>query len=119
MEEGTRISDHMSIFNGIILDVEAIGVVIFDEDKAMRLSWSLPTSYEHMKPILMFGNDTVIYSEVTAKLQSEERRLSSEKNASTIENELVVKEGKKKNFEKVVCWICVQSGHIKKKVSKR
>ena len=109
MEEGTRISDHMSILNGIISDLEAIGVVISDEDKALCLIWSLPTSYEHMKPILMYGKDTVIYSKVTTKCLSEERRISSDKNASTVENALVVKEGNKKNFRKVVCWVCGQS----------
>ena len=40
MEEGTRMSDYMSILNGIISDLEAIGVVISDEDKALRLIWS-------------------------------------------------------------------------------
>ena len=70
---------------------EGIRVVIFDEDKALRLIWSLPTSYEHMKPILMYGKDMVIYSKVITKLLYEKRRLSSEKNASAIENALVVK----------------------------
>ena len=37
MEEGTRISDHMSILNGIISNLEAMGVVISDEDKALLL----------------------------------------------------------------------------------
>ena len=78
MEEGTRISDHISIMNDIISDLETIGVVIFDEDKALRLIWSLPTSYEHMKPISMYGKDTVIYSKVTTKLLYEERRLGSD-----------------------------------------
>ena len=49
---------------------------------------------------------------------SEERRLGSDKNALTVENALVVKEGKKKNFGKVVCWVCGQSGHIKKNCPK-
>ena len=55
MEKGMRISDYLSILNGIILDLEVIEVVIFDEDKALRLIWSLLTSYEHIKPILMYG----------------------------------------------------------------
>ena len=79
MEEDTRISDHLSILNGIISDLEAIGVVISDEDKALCLIWSLPTSFEHMKPILMYGKDMVIYSKVTTKLLCEERRLGSDK----------------------------------------
>ena len=70
MEEGTRISDHISIMNDIISDLETIGVVIFDEDKALRFIWSLLTSYEHKKPISMYGKHTVIYSKVTTKLLS-------------------------------------------------
>ena len=92
MKECTRISDHLSILNSIILDLEVIGAGISDEDKALRLIWSLPTSYEHMKLILMYGKDTVIYSEVTTKLLFEERRLGNEKNTSIVENALMVKE---------------------------
>ena len=39
MEEGTRISDHMSILSGIISDLEAIRVLISDEDEALRLNY--------------------------------------------------------------------------------
>ena len=35
-----------------------------------------------------------------------------------IENALVIKERKKKNFGKVVCWVCGQFGHIKKNCTK-
>ena len=92
---------------------EGIRVVIFDEDKALRLIWYLPTSYEHMKPILMYGKDMVIYSKVTTKLLSEERRLSSEKNALAAENALVVKEGKSNMLDVWTIW-----AH-QEKVSKR
>ena len=34
MSEGTKISDHLSILNGIVFEMEAIGVKI-DEDKAL------------------------------------------------------------------------------------
>ena len=60
MEEGTRISDHMSILNDIISYLEAIGVVISNEDKTLRLIWFLLTSYERMKLILIYGKDMVI-----------------------------------------------------------
>ena len=36
-----------------------------------------------------------------------------------VENALVVKERKKKNFGKVVCWVCGQFGNIKKNCTKR
>ena len=54
MEKGKRISDHLSFLNDIILDLEAIGVMISNEDKTLLLIWSILTSYEHMKLILMY-----------------------------------------------------------------
>ena len=59
MNEGTKISDHLSILNSIVSELEAIGVKIDDEDKALRFIWSLPPSYEHMKPILMYRKETI------------------------------------------------------------
>ena len=60
-----------------------------------------------MKPILVYGKETVIFSEVTSNLLSEERRLNggggnilSKGSALTVENV------KKKNSNKknIVCW---------------
>ena len=91
MEEGTTISDHLSVLNGIVSELESIGVGIDDEDKALRLIWSLPSSYQHMQPILMYGKDTVNFSEVTSKLISEEKRL---RNGESRENSALVVKGK-------------------------
>ena len=115
MDEGAKISDHLSVLNGIISELEAIGVKIEDEDKALRLILSLPPSYEHMKPILMYGKESLNFAEVTGKLLSEERRLKSEGRASTENSALVASKGKKKNFMKdIVCWGCGQTGHMKR-----
>ncbi|PON35936.1 hypothetical protein PanWU01x14_332220 [Parasponia andersonii] len=76
MNEGTKIYDHLSVLNGIVSELEAIGVKNEDEDKAMRFIWSLPPSYEHMKPILVHKKKIVVYSEVTSKLLFEEKRLT-------------------------------------------
>ena len=81
MEEYTKISDHLSTLNEIVSKLEAIGVAIEDEDKTLRLIWSLSAIYEHMKPILMYEKKTIVFLEVTSKLFSEERRLSSEKSS--------------------------------------
>ena len=48
MGEGTKISDHLSVLNGIISELETLGVKIDEEDKALRLILSLPSSYKHM-----------------------------------------------------------------------
>ena len=53
--KGMKISDHLGALNGVVDELEAIGVKIDDEDKALKLIWSLPSSYAHMKPILMHG----------------------------------------------------------------
>ncbi|PON43110.1 hypothetical protein PanWU01x14_276620 [Parasponia andersonii] len=76
MNEGMKISDHLNVLNGIVSELEAIGVKVEDEDKALRFIWFFLPSYEHMKPILVHRKETVVYSEVISKLLSEERRLT-------------------------------------------
>ncbi|KAF3665365.1 Stromal cell-derived factor 2-like protein [Capsicum annuum] len=48
MDEGITISDHLSVLNEIVSEFESIGVKINDENKTLRLIWSLPSSYKHM-----------------------------------------------------------------------
>ena len=64
MAEGIKISNHLSILNGTVSELEAIGVKIEDEDKELRLLWSLPTSYKHLLPILIYGKETVDLEEL-------------------------------------------------------
>ncbi|KAL4284128.1 hypothetical protein GQ457_16G027410 [Hibiscus cannabinus] len=101
MDEGSRISDHLSALNHIFTELETIGVKIDDEDKALRLILSLPTSYEHMKPILMYGKETLDFAEIASKLISEERRLKNGGRDFTVRDStdsvLAVNEKRKKN----------------------
>lgn len=53
MEEGSSLSDYIDTFNKIILDLEDANVNIDDEDKAMILLCSLPSSYGHLIDTLM------------------------------------------------------------------
>ena len=75
MDGGTKISDHLNVLNNIVSELEAIRVKVEDEDKTLRLVLSLPSSYEHMKHILMYGKETLKFTDVTSKLLSEEKRL--------------------------------------------
>ena len=116
MNGDTKISDHLSVLNNIVSELEAIGVKVEDEDKALRLILSLPSSYEHMKPILMYGKETLKYADVTGKLLLEEKRLESSSHTSSSEGMvLVCGKGKKKySLKTPVCWRCGQSGHVKR-----
>nr|CAD1834518.1 unnamed protein product [Ananas comosus var. bracteatus] len=46
MKEGTKVSEHLNVFNNIICELESIGEKMKDEDKAITLLCTLPDSYE-------------------------------------------------------------------------
>ena len=67
----------------------------------VRLIKSLSTSYEHMKPILMYGKDTGFTQKSPVNFCLKKEGLAV-RNVSTTERALVVKEGKKKDSGKRV-----------------
>ena len=100
----------------VVSELEAIGVKIDDEDKALRLIWSLPSSYGHIKPVLMYGKETLSFEEVASKIISEERRMKSEGGTSS-HSVLVATSGpygKKNHGKSMACWKCGRPGHVKK-----
>ncbi|CAL5195973.1 unnamed protein product [Lathyrus oleraceus] len=117
MDEHMKVSGHLSVLNGIISELKIIGVKVNNEDKALRLTWYLPSSYEHIKLDLIYGKETLSFEEVANNIISEERRLKGEENTSS--NSALVARGKsyvKKNNETGVrCWKCGKFGHIKYK----
>ncbi|KAK8675964.1 hypothetical protein V6N13_034022 [Hibiscus sabdariffa] len=68
-----------------------------------------------MKPILMYGKETLDFAEIANKLISEERMLKNGGRDFTVrysmDSVLVVNEKRKKN---VVCWRCGKVGHVRK-----
>ena len=74
MVEGTPIQSHLNEFNSIIMDLENIEVKIDDEDKAVLLVVSLPSTYKHFKEIMLYSNnDTLSFEDVKSNLLSKEK----------------------------------------------
>ncbi|KAL4349018.1 hypothetical protein GQ457_17G011060 [Hibiscus cannabinus] len=116
--QGKSISINLNLkeqFHTLRMDEETIGVKIDDEDKALRLILSIPTSYEHMKPIFTYEKETLDFAKIANKLISKERGLKNGDRDNIVRDStdslLVVNEKMKKN---VVCWRCGKVGHVRK-----
>jgi len=49
----------------------------------LRLIWSVSSSCEHIKPVLIYGKKTLTFEKVSSKIIVEERRLEGENNTSS------------------------------------
>nr|GEW06406.1 retrovirus-related Pol polyprotein from transposon TNT 1-94 [Tanacetum cinerariifolium] len=72
MPVGRKISEHIDEFNKIVFDLANIEVKFKDEDLALLLLTSLPTSYEHFVDTLLFGREALTLEDVMATLNSKE-----------------------------------------------
>jgi len=77
MGDDTKVSYHLSNLNEIVCELETIGVKVEEEDISQRLIWSLPSSYELIKPVLMYDKKTLSFDEIASKILFEERRMKS------------------------------------------
>ena len=105
MNEFRKISNHLFVLNNMFFKLEAIGVKINDEDKTLRFIWFLPSSYEHMKPIMMCEKKIVVFSKVTSKLFFEERKVSDGKSNVSFKDSALAVNNRKKNSKKknIIC----------------
>ncbi|GMI70741.1 hypothetical protein HRI_000743400 [Hibiscus trionum] len=73
-QEGQDLTQHVNIFNQIITDLTQLDVKIENEDKAMILLCSLPSSYEYIVTTLTYGKETIKFEEITAALLAHNQR---------------------------------------------
>jgi len=74
MAEGTPVQKHLNDFNSIIVDLESLDVKIENENNAILLPVSLPSSYKHFNKILLYSNnDTLSFKDVKSTLLSKEK----------------------------------------------
>ena len=64
MKEGTPILQHFNAFNRILNDLLALEVKVEEEDKALLLLFSLPSSYDDLATTIMYGKETLELEDV-------------------------------------------------------
>ena len=74
MEEGVSIDKQLDRFNEIIMELKNMEVEINDENQALILLCSLPSSYTHFVDTLIYGRDSISMEIVKSSLNSSEMR---------------------------------------------
>ncbi|GKC81037.1 hypothetical protein Tco_1136754 [Tanacetum coccineum] len=67
-----KLSEHIDEFNNLIGDLANIDVDIDDEDQALMLLTSLPSSYDNFVETLLYGRDSFTLENVLSSLNSRE-----------------------------------------------
>nr|GEU40479.1 retrovirus-related Pol polyprotein from transposon TNT 1-94 [Tanacetum cinerariifolium] len=122
-------------FNKLILDLANIDIEIEDEDKALILLTSLPSSYENFVETLLYGRESLTIEDVLATLNSMKLKKRTEGTKKEADDGLYVREmsghsGKahsrgSSQFKlrggtgKLKCFICHSEGHLKRDCSKK
>ena len=74
MHKGTPIKYHIAEIFSIINDLDKIGVKIEDEDQALLLLCSLPSSYKSFREVIIYGGkSTIKVNEVKEHLLNKEK----------------------------------------------
>lgn len=73
MSEGMSLDDHLTMFKGIVADLEILEVKYDEEDLALILLCSLPPSYMTSRDTILYSRDTLTVEEVYDVLLSKEK----------------------------------------------
>ncbi|GJW85091.1 zinc finger, CCHC-type containing protein [Tanacetum coccineum] len=130
MSPGTKLGDHIDEFNKLILDLANIDIEIEDEDQALMLLTSLPSSYENFVETLLYGRESLTMEDVLATLNSRELKKRTEGTKEETGDGLYVRgrsdhsgkahSGGSSRFKsrggtsKLKCFICHSEGHLKR-----
>ena len=74
MTEEADFNQHLDEFNKIIMELDSLEVKIEEEDKALFLLASLPSSFDNIVTTFLFGKETLRFDEVVAALLMNETR---------------------------------------------
>ena len=81
MKEGTKVAEHLNVFNTLICQLSDMEVKIQEEDKAITLLCSLPESWDHFVTSISLSTiDPLKFESIVGALSFEEvQRKSSTK----------------------------------------
>ncbi|GKB93701.1 retrotransposon protein, putative, ty1-copia subclass [Tanacetum coccineum] len=129
MPAGRKISEHIDEFNKIILDLA--NIEFKDEDLALLLLTSLPTSYEHFVDTLLYGREALTSKDVMAILNLKEIKERSKAKGDDGEGLYVkrrtdrrdLRQSREKSRSKsrggrLKCYICKSEDHLKRNYQK-
>ena len=135
MSPGTKLGDHIDEFNKLILDLANIDIEIEDEDQALMLLTSLPSSYENFVETLLYGRESLTMEDVLATLNSRGLKKRTEGTNEETGDGLYVRGGSDHSRKahsggssrfksrggtgKLKCFICHSEGHLKRDCPKK
>src|SRR5438105_4293391 len=73
LQEGGSLVNHLSTFKEIVSDLTAMEVKFDDEDLALMLLCSLPSSYLNFRDTILYSHDTLTVSEVYEALHAKKK----------------------------------------------
>ncbi|VFQ73127.1 unnamed protein product [Cuscuta campestris] len=134
MAEEANFNRHLDEFNKITTELESIDVKIEEEDKAMLLLASLPSSFDNIVTTLLFGKETLKFDEAVAALLMNETRRGG--NRVSNDGQALVAKGAgrergqskerggasqrfKSSSKSFRCYYCDEEGHFKRDCPKR
>nr|GEV75451.1 zinc finger, CCHC-type [Tanacetum cinerariifolium] len=83
----TTASEHIDEFHKLVSDLEAIDTVILDEDHALLLLTSLPSSYNNFMETLLYGRDILKLEDFEEYLKRDFPRYNHKKSQGFLRNE--------------------------------
>ncbi|GKC51329.1 hypothetical protein Tco_1074074 [Tanacetum coccineum] len=133
MDSGKKLSEHINEFNKLIGDLANIDIDIDDEDQALMLLTSLPSSYDNFVETLLYGRESLTLEDVLSSLNSWElkKRTYAKDDGDGLyvwgrsdhrgnqERGSLLSNSKGKETYKLKCYICYYEDHLKKEFLKR
>ncbi|KAL5777131.1 hypothetical protein ACOSP7_010057 [Xanthoceras sorbifolium] len=138
MSEGTSLGSHIDEFESLIMDLQNLDVKIDNEDQALLLLCSLPSSYGHFRETMFYGKDTISLKDVKNALETKEkidhditgqsfnsqaqglyaRGRLEQRGKSQDRGKNKSKHRSKSRGRDFVCRYCKEPGHVRRKCNK-